>query len=251
MGVVKEDVTFSGPGGREQRAHLARPEPDGVTHAGVLVLHELFGLNNDTRRIAARFAEEGYVALAPDFFDTPGVRPVLCIVRAIRSLRAQEGPVFELLAHAHEHLAGLDDVDPERIGAVGFCMGGGFAVLHAVQQPVAVVAVQYGDVPKRAASLQGICPVVAGYGGRDRVFAPFATRLKGHLEELGVDNDIKVYPNAGHSYMSRHKGLVARASALGPMKVGYNHSAAEDSWTRIFAFFEKHLTAHSPSAPSV
>ncbi len=68
-----------------------------------------------------------------------------------------------------------------------------------------------------------------------------ARRLEDQLNVLGVESDIKTYPAAGHSYMSEHTGLMAKLSSWGPMKVGFNTEAAEDSWRRVDAFFAKHL----------
>ena len=147
---------------------------------GVLVLHEIMGLNEDMGRIACRFADAGFAALAPDFFGK-GLRP-FCILRAIAELRGPEaakpeGP-FEILSAAQTCLGTQKGVDPGRIGVVGFCMGGGFAVLHAARSEIGVVGTFYGDVPQEAEELSGIPPLVAGYGGRDRIFGPGADRLK-------------------------------------------------------------------------
>jgi len=120
-------------------------------------------------------------------------------------------------------------------------MGGGFALLYAVRAPLGAAAVFYGDVPQAADELRGVCPVVAGFGGRDRFFAPQGRRLEQHLKELGVPHDVRIYPAAGHSYMSRHTGLLATLAAHGPMAVGFDAEAEADSWTRMEAFFRTHL----------
>src|SRR5439155_25246263 len=86
-----------------------------------------------------------------------------------------------------------------------------------------------------------VCPVVAGFGGRDRFFAPQGRRLEQHLKQLGVPHDVRIYPAAGHSYMSRHTGLLATLAAHGPMAVGFDAEAEADSWARMEAFFRTHL----------
>lgn len=236
------DVKFPLSDGGDGRGHLALPESAGP-RPGLLILHEIMGLNDDMDRIAGRFAEAGYAALAPDFFGE-GRRP-LCILRAISELRrpeaAKPGGPFDILSSAQRWLGTQEGVDAKRIGAVGFCMGGGFAILHGARAEIGVVGAFYGDVPKRAESLDGVPPVVAGFGGRDRIFGPGADRLRAHLAALDVPCDIRVYPAAGHSYMSPHDNWMARLGAVGPMKVGYDEEAAEDSWERMLHFFREHL----------
>lgn len=221
-------------------AFLALPEAREAPAPGLLVLHEILGLNDDIRAIAERFANAGYAALAPDLYAGPGARP-LCILRTLRSLGRGEGPALEAIETARAWLADRPEVDGARMGVVGFCMGGGFALLHAVRAPLGAAAAFYGDVPRDAEALRGICPVVAGYGGRDRVFAGAGRRLDRLLTELDVARDVVLYPDAGHSYMNHHSGLPARLGAISPMRVGYDEDAAEDSWRRMLAFFAKHL----------
>jgi carboxymethylenebutenolidase len=233
------DVSFPAASGRPMRAALALPAAHGPRPA-VVVIHEIFGLNADIRRIAERFATLGWVALAPDLFDTGGVR-LLCIARVMAALRRGTGAAFDDLEAARRWLAARPEVDPERTGVVGFCLGGGFALLWAVRGPLRVAGVFYGDVPADAEALRGVCPVVAGYGGRDRLFAPQGARLDRHLDALGVPHDVRVYPQAGHSYMSPHAGVFATLGAYGPMKVGFEPEAEADSWARMEAFFRRHL----------
>jgi carboxymethylenebutenolidase len=221
------------------RAALALPAA-GLPRPAVLVLHEIFGLNDDIRRITARFADLGWVALAPDLYDTGGPR-ALCVLRTLVTLRRGEGPAFADLAAAQAWLAARPEVSGDRLGVAGFCLGGGFALLHAVRAPLRAAGIFYGDVPKSADALRGICPVVAGYGGRDRLYARQGERLERLLTELGVPHDVRIYPQAGHSFMSHSSGWMARLGALGPMAVGFEPEAEADSWRRMEAFFREHL----------
>ena len=221
------------------RAALATPD-DGATHPGVIVIHEIFGLNDDIRRIAGKFADLGYTALAPDLYDAPGPR-IICIARTLMTLNRGTGAAFADLDAARKFLQQQPNVDASKIGVVGFCMGGGFALLYAVRAPMGVAAAFYGDVPKSADGLRGICPVLGGYGGKDRMFAQQGERLERLLTELNVDHDVKIYPEAGHSFMSQNSGVLASIGAISPMKAGYNDPAAKDSWHRIETFFAKHL----------
>ncbi|HVA78189.1 MAG TPA: dienelactone hydrolase family protein [Candidatus Binataceae bacterium] len=237
--MTSRDITFPAAGGRPMRAAIAGGE-DGAKRPGVIVIHEIFGLNDDIRRITARVAGLGYVALAPDLYDGPGLRAI-CIARTLMSLNRGTGQAFEDLESARKFLAGQPSVDSSRIGVIGFCMGGGFALLYAVRAPMNVCATFYGDVPKTADKIRGVCPVLGGYGADDKLFASQGRRLDTLLAENAVEHDVKLYDGAGHSFMSRHEGALAKLAAYGPMRVGYNHAAAEDSWKRIDAFFARHL----------
>ncbi len=233
------DITFPAADGHPMRGAYAAPD-DGRAHAGVIVIHEIFGLNDDIRRITGRIADLGYAALAPDLYDSPGPR-IICVARTMRALGRGESAAFKDLHAAQAFLQSQPGVDRPRIGVIGFCMGGGFALLYALRAPLGVAAVFYGDVPKTVEQIRGVCPVLGGYGGKDRMFASQGGRLERLLSEAGVDHDVKIYPDAGHSFMSRNTGFLANIGAMLPMKAGYNHEAAEDSWRRIEAFFGKHL----------
>ncbi|MGC1678082.1 MAG: dienelactone hydrolase family protein [Candidatus Binataceae bacterium] len=237
--MTSRDITFPAADGHPMRAAIAGGE-DGGKRPGVIVIHEIFGLNDDIRRITARVAGLGYVAMAPDLYDGSGVRAI-CIARTLLALNRGSGQPFEDLESAREFLAGQPGVDSSRIGVIGFCMGGGFALLYAVRAPMNACATFYGDVPKSAEKIRGVCPVLGGYGADDKLFASQGRRLEKLLTENNVEHDVKIYADAGHSFMSRHDGTLAKLAAYGPMKVGYNHDAAEDSWKRIDAFFARHL----------
>jgi carboxymethylenebutenolidase len=185
-------------------------------------------------------ADLGYAALAPDLYDRAGAR-LICIARTLMTLNRGDGDAFHDLDAARKFLQQQPGVDSARIGVIGFCMGGGFALMFAARAPIGVAATFYGDVPKTTDQLRGVCPVLGGYGGQDRLFAAQGRRLEKLLTEMGVDHDVKIYEEAGHSFMSRNSGFLPWIGKIGPMKAAYNPEAAEDSWTRIGAFFGRHL----------
>ncbi|MCH8815215.1 MAG: dienelactone hydrolase family protein [Chloroflexi bacterium] len=219
---------------------LALPESGTAPWPGVIVIHEMLGLNADIRRITRRFADSGYAAVAPDLFAGLGPKPI-CMMRTVAAYRSGGGRALKAIEASRSWLAERSEVDASRIGVAGFCMGGGFALLMGTTSTIGVTATFYGDVPDRAEDLAGVCPVIGSYGGRDRLFAKRGRRLKRFLDELGVSNDVKVYDGAGHSFMSHHSGLTARLGALSPLHAGYNESAAEDAWPRMLSFFAEHL----------
>jgi carboxymethylenebutenolidase len=221
-------------------ASFAVPESSDGPWPGVVVIHEALGLNDDIRRITRRFAESGYVAVAPDLFARLGPMPI-CIVRTVAAYRSGGGRALKAIEAARSWLADRPEVDGSRIGVAGFCMGGGFALLMGTTSTVGVTATFYGDVPRRSQDLDAVCPVIASYGGRDRLFTERGRRLERYLVELGVSHDVKIYDDAGHSFMSQHRGLTGAIGALSPLRVGYNESAAEDAWSRMLHFFAEHL----------
>ncbi len=237
------NLTFPAASGRPMRAFLATPDNPPDPAPAIILIHEFFGLNDDIRRIARRFAEAGYAALAPDLHDTGGPR-FLCISRTMRDLGRGSGAPFDDLEAARLWLADRDDVDGERIGVAGFCMGGGFALLYAVGAPVKAAANFYGIVPKTQDELEGVCPVLGSYGALDTRLLPTAKRLDAHLTALNVDHDVQIYDGAGHSFMSQHEGIVGFIGGIWPltrMHLGYEENAAEDSWRRMLAFFDRHV----------
>ncbi len=242
---VEQEVTIS-MGATRMPAAFALPESGEGPWPGVVVIHEILGLNDDIRRIAARFADEGYAAVTPDLFAGQGPMPI-CVMRTVAAYRRGGGRPFEAVTAAQAWLGDRDEVDGSRLAVAGFCMGGGFALMLGVRSNVAAAASFYGSVPSRAKDLEGICPVVSGYGGRDRLFAQQGRQLDSHLRDLGVPHDVKIYDDAGHSFMSQREGISGAISAaiggLSPLRAGYNEPAAEDSWTRMLAFFAEHLGA--------
>ncbi len=237
--MTTSDISFPAADGHPMRAAFAAPA-DSVKHPGVIVIHEIFGLNDDIRRITGRVADLGYAALAPDLYDGPGSR-LICIARTLMTLSRGEGAAYRDLDAARKYLLQQPSVDSTRIGVIGFCMGGGFALMFAARAPIGVAATFYGDVPKTTEQLRGVCPVLGGYGEQDKMFAAQGRRLETLLTELGVAQDVKIYPDAGHSFMSQNSGILASIGKISPMKAGYNPEAAEDSWKRIEAFFARHL----------
>ena len=218
-------------------AYIARPA--GVPPwAGVLVLHEAFGLNDDIRRITDRFAGHGYLAVASDLIDGGRIR---CLIQAFRDLKAGDGPVADKARESLAWLARHPDVLPGQVGAAGFCMGGSFALLLGSEGTARVISDSYGRVGSETA-LQLQCPVVASYGSRDVATRSHRRRLAAALEEAGIPHDLKVYPGVGHSFQNRPEGHRLVTWLGRPlMAVGYDEEASEDAWRRILTFFGEYL----------
>ena len=221
----------------ETAAYLAVPVSSPGPWPGVVVIHEAFGLNADIRGHADRLAALGYLALAPDLLD--GRFWLRCIRGMFKQLQAGSGPAFDALDACREWLAERTDCTG-KTGVIGFCMGGGFALLCAPRGRYAAASVNYGVLPVDAETvLAGSCPIVASYGGRDLMGSEVPERLEAALTALGVPHDVKLYPAAGHSFMSPKPAPMAPLVALA--RLSYDKEAAEDAWQRIFAFLGQYL----------
>ncbi len=216
--------------------------PDGAgPWPGVVVIHESFGLDDNIRALADRVAALGYLALAPDFFG--GERWWRCMRGAMAELHAGSGRFFDAIDAARRSLVARPDCTG-KVGVIGFCLGGGFALASAPRYDFAAASVNYGEVPDDAErALAGACPVVGSYGGRDRTLRGHPERLEAALTRLGIEHDVKVYPDAGHSFLSvRPYPVSVRAlSTVTGLHGGAHEPSAADAWRRIGAFFERHL----------
>ena len=230
------DITFRAPHG-EVPGYLAVPAEGAGPWPGVVVIHEAFGLNADIRGKADQLAAQGYVALAPDLFDQKAW--IRCVRNAFTQLRAQSGPAFETLDAARSVLAGRADCTGHT-GVIGFCMGGGFALLCATRDGFSAAAINYGEVPKDAeAALAGACPVVGSFGARDLMGTSHPERLQRALTVLQIPHDVEVYPGSGHRFMTPSSGVGGAVAKL--TRMSYQPADAASAWQRIYAFFGKHL----------
>jgi carboxymethylenebutenolidase len=240
------EITYPVAGGTA-RGYLAVPSASSASSAslgapapwpGVVVIHEAFGLNDDIRSKADEFAAHGYLALAPDLFD--GKAWIRCIRSAFQQMRAGRGPAFTALEAGREFLAARPDCTG-KTGVIGFCMGGGFALLCAPREGFGVASVNYGEVPKDAEhALAGACPIVGSFGGRDLMGTGHPERLQRALAVLEVPHDVKIYPGSGHHFMTETTGAGAVLARLA--KMSYQRADAEDAWQRIFGFFATYLS---------
>jgi carboxymethylenebutenolidase len=232
------DISYPAPAG-PLTGYLAMPEGPGPW-PGVVVIHDALGLSADIKRITDRIAGAGYLALAPALFRR-GFRP-RCVVSTLRSLSAGGGVAVDDVVAAREYLA----ADPRctgKVGAVGFCMGGGFCLLLAPRGVFDAVAPNYGvlnhdsDYPP----LRDSCPMVASYGAEDRMLLGAAAKVEAILTEGGVPHDVEEYEGVGHSFMNDFRFPAPLRLIENIAGLAYSEPEAEDAWQRILTFFAQHL----------
>lgn len=230
------DVTIPAGGG-SLPAYVAAPTGSGPW-PGVVVVHDVFGMSADVRRQTDWMASEGFVAVAPDLMSH-GAKAT-CTVALFRELRARRGRGFDEVEVARSWLAS-DERCSGRVGVIGFCLGGGFALLLAAGHGFGAASVNYGEVPKDAADLlRGACPVVGSFGGRDRTLRGAADHLRAACSAAGVTHDVVEYPDAGHAFLNEHDSALSTVARV-LMPGGFHPAAAADARRRIAAFFDTHL----------
>jgi carboxymethylenebutenolidase len=225
-------------GSADLAAYVARPAGAGPW-PGVVAVHELFGLDDVLRRQCDRLAEAGYLTLGPDLFSDGG--PRRCIVRTFRALLSGHGRPFADIEAARRYLLEAADCTG-KVGIIGFCMGGGFALVAATRG-FDVASANYGIVPRRAEqALTGACPIVASYGQKDPLMLGQARKLEKALTQAGVEHDLRVYEGAGHSFLNdAPNGPAALRPIARIANIGPKPEAAAHAWSRIERFFAQHL----------
>jgi carboxymethylenebutenolidase len=206
---------------------FAKPA-DAGPFPGLLVIHEAFGLNDNIRGIARQFAEEGYAALAVDLFSNRN--RILCMLQAFHGMliRPLNNSTLSDLQSTLTFLRQQEGVDRNRIGAVGFCMGGGYALQLAVtEKGMKSASVFYGTNPKPLQAFAQSCPIVGSYPEKD-----FTTQAARELETVLIKNniphDIKVYEDTKHSFFNQQRTPVEK-------------EASKDAWQRMLSFFQDYL----------
>ena len=200
------------------------------------MIHEIFGRAPEIDRVVERFAARGYAAITPDLFSR-GTLP--CLRATITSMKTgQSSWPIRQAERARTWLTAESGVPTEKIGIIGFCFGGGFAL--AVGKGWGAHVSSYGHVPYTPA-LEGIAPVMACFGGRDRSMRGVPALLRKRLAEVNVTPEILEYPEAGHSFLTDGNRPILSAVTWPIMHVRYDPVVAEDAWSKIMAFFERTL----------
>jgi carboxymethylenebutenolidase len=196
----------------------------------LIVIHEWWGLNDWVKEQASKLADQGYVALAIDLYrgkvaTTPDEAHQ--IMRGVPEDRAKRD-----LHAAFEFLASRPDVKKERIGAIGWCMGGGYSLDVALQEPtLAADVINYGHLATDPAALEKIhAPILGIFGAQDKGITPEDVHKFGEaLDKMGKKIEIKIYDDAGHAFENPNN------------QQGYRAADAADAWKRTIDFLAANL----------
>lgn len=213
----------SGTHGKRHRGRAAKLP-------ALVVIHEWWGLNDQIKGEAAKWAQKGYVTLAVDLYRGQVAHDPEEAHELMRGLSQDRG-VADLRA-AVAYLKSRADVDKRRIGAIGWCMGGGFALQLAIHEPtLAAVNMNYGAVTSEPASLKPIHAQLLGlFGGKDRGITPDDVRkFEAEMKKLGKKVEVKIYPNSGHAFQNPEN------------KAGYNAEDTADAEKLQEEFFKRAL----------
>lgn len=215
--------------GEKAPGYLASPEGEGP-YPALVVIQEWWGLMPHIKDVAERFAREGYVSLAPDLYHGEKAEEP-DEARKLSMELDRERAVREIVA-AIGYLQNLEAVSSERIGVVGWCMGGSLTIYTAASSSDVKAAVVYYGSPRDLEMVKDIqAPLLGLYGEEDQGIPVERVReFERTLSEHGIPHEIVIYPGAGHAFFNDSR------------PDHYNEQASQHAWMRTLEWFRKHLT---------
>lgn len=228
--VIAKNVYYATVNGREVQGYLAVPQNEATSAPGIIVIHEWWGLNDNIRSMARRFAGEGYAALAVDLYNGKVADTPDSAYAYMKASMDHADANIENLKQAYHYLA--DSLKAPKIGVIGWCFGGGWSLKTALALPdkINATVIYYGQLvtdPDQLEKLQ--MPIAAFFGGLDKsIPAETINKFKSTLDSLGKSIQVKVYPDANHAFAN-------------PSGTRYNPEAAKDSWQKTLVFFNQNL----------
>jgi carboxymethylenebutenolidase len=233
LAATSKDVTYKS-GNETVRGILYSPAGKGP-FPGIVVVHEWWGLNDWVKEQASKLADQGYVTLAIDLYRGK-VATTANEAHEFMGGVPQDRAKRDLEA-AYQYLESQPNIKKDRIGAIGWCMGGGYALQLAIDEPnLAADVINYGvydyaSLAKNPAEVKKInAPLLGIFGAQDRGIPP--TDLKAFQEQMSRQSkkaDFSIYPDASHAFENPNN------------KDGYRPKDAEDAWRKTVVFFAANL----------
>ena len=231
-GLVSSDIKFNSTDGTAIGAYLTRPKGE-ERRPAVVVIHENQGLTNHVRDVTRRLAKAGYAALAPDLLSRQGgTQSFSNGEAAIAGIgKLDEESITKDLNGAINYVKSQNFVRANKIGVIGFCWGGGNALLIATRnKDLAAAVVYYGRSPKNLDDVKNItAPVLEHYGELDKAITPQQPKLEEAMKNYGKSFEYHIYADAPHAFNND----------TNPER--YRPDAAKEAWGRTLDFFKKHL----------
>jgi carboxymethylenebutenolidase len=214
--------------GKDAEGYLAKPASG--KGLGLIVIQEWWGLNDNIKNIAERFAKEGYVALAPDLYHGKVTAEPDEAMKIMMSMQIDQAA--RDLSGAVDYLANSDATTGSKLGSIGWCMGGGLSLVLATLKPQIGACVIYYGVVQQMPELKNINgPILGHYAEHDAFASPEAARaLAEQLKGLGKQVEIHIYPGTEHAFFNDTRSEV------------YKPDAAKLSWERTLAFYKQNLS---------
>jgi carboxymethylenebutenolidase len=225
--VQTSDVKFAGPGS-DLLGYLAQPPGNGP-YPGIVIIHENRGLNDHTRDIARRYAQEGFVGLAVDLVSRAGgTKPDASANTGVLGSANIADLTADMVAYV-DYLKGMEGVKPGGVGVTGFCFGGGYTFDTAVASPDVIAAVPYYGTCRQIDALASIpAAMMVMYGANDARITGQAEAVKASLAKNPRPSQVEIYPGANHAFFN-------------DTGTNYNEAAARDAWTKTLAWFRTHV----------
>jgi carboxymethylenebutenolidase len=209
---------------------LAKPIATGK-YPGVVMIHEWWGLNENIKEMAQLLAAEGYVVFAVDLYDGNVASTSEDAGKYAGAVRNNQAAATEKLRAAVHYLRSLPEVSGQKVGSIGWCFGGGQSLQLALSgEPMDATVIYYGTVTDDKEQLSQIgWPVLGIFAGEDTSIPPASVNaFKAALDDLGIENDITIYPGVGHAFAN-------------PSGQRYAPEETKDAWSKTVEFFDSTL----------
>ena len=223
-GIETKDVNYGPAVG-----FLAQPKEQGV-YPAVVMMHEWWGLNDNIKEMARSLAAEGYVVLAVDLFNGKVAKDATEARELITPINKNPEDVIKNMKSAVAFLKNQKNVNKDLIGSMGWCFGGGMSLQLALNEPMNSTVIYYGNLVTDKEKLKTIkWPVLGIFGEKDQSIPVESARsFSKAIDELGIPNEIYIYPNVGHAFAN-------------PSGMNYAPEETKDAWKKTVEFLDKNL----------